>query len=86
MEEEEGFQETLWSIGAATHESAPKVEFQHSEQSIEGQQEAAIAGSQKTEKKKEPIRNRAEKVGRNEPCPCGSGRKYKVCCMRKVMK
>ncbi|MHA6511940.1 SEC-C metal-binding domain-containing protein [Tessaracoccus sp. Z1128] len=21
----------------------------------------------------------AEKVGRNQPCPCGSGRKYKVC-------
>ncbi len=27
-----------------------------------------------------PIRR--EKVGRNEPCPCGSGRKYKKCCMR----
>ena len=86
MEEEEGFQETLWSIGATIHESAPKIEFQHSEQSIEGQQEAAIASSQQTEKKKEPIRNRAEKVGRNEPCPCGSGRKYKVCCMRKMVK
>jgi preprotein translocase subunit SecA len=24
-----------------------------------------------------------EKVGRNDPCPCGSGRKYKNCCMRK---
>jgi len=23
------------------------------------------------------------KVGRNEPCPCGSGKKYKKCCMRK---
>lgn len=23
-----------------------------------------------------------EKVGRNSPCPCGSGRKYKKCCMR----
>jgi uncharacterized protein YecA (UPF0149 family) len=21
-----------------------------------------------------------EKVGRNEPCPCGSGKKYKKCC------
>ena len=21
-----------------------------------------------------------EKVGRNDPCPCGSGKKYKVCC------
>jgi preprotein translocase subunit SecA len=85
MEEEEGFQETLWSIGATIHESAPKVEFQRSEQSIEGQQEAAIANSQKSEKKKEPIRNRAEKIGRNEPCPCGSGKKYKVCCMRKAV-
>ena len=27
-----------------------------------------------------PIRH--EKVGRNEPCPCGSGRKYKKCCLR----
>jgi len=25
----------------------------------------------------------AEKVGRNDPCPCGSGKKYKQCCMRK---
>jgi preprotein translocase subunit SecA len=23
-----------------------------------------------------------EKVGRNEPCPCGSGKKYKLCCGR----
>ena len=28
-----------------------------------------------------PVR-RAEKIGRNDPCPCGSGRKYKKCCMR----
>jgi hypothetical protein len=24
-----------------------------------------------------------QKVGRNDPCPCGSGKKYKVCCLRK---
>lgn len=23
------------------------------------------------------------KIGRNDPCPCGSGKKYKKCCMRK---
>ncbi|HOW59919.1 MAG TPA: SEC-C metal-binding domain-containing protein, partial [Candidatus Omnitrophota bacterium] len=28
----------------------------------------------------EPIRRAAEKVGRNDPCPCGSGKKYKKCC------
>ena len=31
------------------------------------------------ETKKEPIKT-AAKVGRNEPCPCGSGKKYKQCC------
>ena len=29
-----------------------------------------------------PIVNAAVKVGRNDPCPCGSGKKYKNCCMR----
>ncbi len=27
-----------------------------------------------------PVRRAGRKVGRNEPCPCGSGRKYKRCC------
>ncbi|WP_316422785.1 UPF0149 family protein, partial [Klebsiella pneumoniae] len=30
----------------------------------------------------QPIRNEA-KVGRNDPCPCGSGKKYKQCCLAK---
>jgi hypothetical protein len=29
-----------------------------------------------------PVRRDAPKVGRNDPCPCGSGRKYKKCCGR----
>lgn len=29
------------------------------------------------------VRNEEPKVGRNEPCPCGSGKKYKYCCGRK---
>jgi len=24
-----------------------------------------------------------KKIGRNDPCPCGSGRKYKQCCLRR---
>ena len=27
-----------------------------------------------------PIVREADKVGRNDPCPCGSGKKYKKCC------
>ena len=26
------------------------------------------------------IRHQKDKVGRNDPCPCGSGKKYKKCC------
>ncbi|MFH2116147.1 MAG: SEC-C metal-binding domain-containing protein [Spirochaetota bacterium] len=25
-----------------------------------------------------------EKIGRNEPCPCGSGKKYRHCCQREA--
>jgi uncharacterized protein YecA (UPF0149 family) len=28
-----------------------------------------------------PIRNETKKIGRNEPCPCGSRKKYKKCCI-----
>ncbi len=33
--------------------------------------------------KPQPIRNKDKKVGPNDPCPCGSGKKYKKCCMQK---
>lgn len=48
---------------------------------------------EKTQDMKEPVpidqalqtlmmgRSRARKIGRNDPCPCGSGRKYKKCCL-----
>ena len=29
---------------------------------------------------KQPKKNKKEKIGRNDPCPCGSGKKYKQCC------
>ena len=35
--------------------------------------------SNKTEQNKTPVRRDGEKVGRNSPCPCGSGKKYKKC-------
>ncbi|MFP4348683.1 MAG: preprotein translocase subunit SecA [Thermodesulfobacteriota bacterium] len=32
--------------------------------------------------KRKPVRRSEKKVGRNDPCPCGSGKKYKKCCGR----
>lgn len=32
--------------------------------------------------KRKPITRPGSKIGRNDPCPCGSGKKYKACCLR----
>lgn len=34
--------------------------------------------------KETPYRRQTPKIGRNDPCPCGSGKKYKKCCGRKI--
>ena len=44
--------------------------------------ETGTAAATATQVKKEPVRNRDKKVGPNDPCPCGSGKKYKKCCMQ----
>jgi preprotein translocase subunit SecA len=36
----------------------------------------------RAEQRQRTVRNTERKVGRNEPCPCGSGKKYKMCCGR----
>jgi preprotein translocase subunit SecA len=46
---------------------------------VRQQMAAGIEASQAADEKPKPIRAQA-KVGRNEPCPCGSGKKYKKCC------
>jgi len=45
--------------------------------------ETGTAAAGKTAVKKAPVRNKEKKVGPNDPCPCGSGKKYKKCCMQK---
>ncbi|MBQ3147471.1 MAG: preprotein translocase subunit SecA [Oscillospiraceae bacterium] len=45
--------------------------------------ETGTAAASQTTVKKAPVRNKDKKVGPNEPCPCGSGKKYKKCCMQK---
>ncbi len=41
---------------------------------------AVVYSSNNEESSRKPVRSK--KVGRNEPCPCGSGKKYKQCCGR----
>ncbi|MEY4614001.1 MAG: preprotein translocase subunit SecA [Planctomycetota bacterium] len=74
MEDADEVQDTVWVIGSATHEAAPRLAAPETQQ---GPQEEI-----KQEKKVETIRNFGERIGRNDPCSCGSGKKYKNCCMR----
>jgi hypothetical protein len=46
----------------------------------EGDSGEDLLGSPSGEYAPAPIRRTAPKVGRNEPCPCGSGKKFKKCC------
>jgi preprotein translocase subunit SecA len=73
---DEGFVGSTMVETAAIKEDAPAAS------EIERQQQAAIAGTEATQKL-EPIRNREPRIGRNDPCPCGSGKKYKQCCLRR---
>ena len=45
-------------------------------------QQLVFSGSGGPPAKKAPKRNPKKKIGRNAPCPCGSGKKYKHCCGR----
>ena len=75
---DENFIGSTWSSantpGAATHQQAASPAVQQTQR----QQEEAIEASK--ERKVETYRNKSPKVGRNDPCPCGSGKKYKNCC------
>ena len=46
--------------------------------------EVSTNSGEPADKRKEPARRTGQKVGRNDPCPCGSGKKYKACCMRQM--
>ena len=53
------------------------------EQKVERKQVARATGTNKDELvERGPYRRKEAKIGRNAPCPCGSGKKYKNCCGR----
>jgi len=60
-------------------ELAQRMQFQHAEVSaLEESQDEPAEGEQDGASNVTPIRSEP-KIGRNEPCPCGSGKKYKHC-------
>ncbi len=71
---------SLWSITSATH-AAPATDDvpMTTESSASSNGNGKLEPGQ-TAKAVDPIRNSGQKVGRNDPCPCGSGKKFKKCC------
>ena len=68
---------STWKETAAIHAAAPSATLPEPPAA-----EAAAAEPSNPDDHVEPIRNLAQKVGRNDPCPCGSGKKFKNCCGR----
>ncbi len=61
-----------------------KMHTSHKEASAyeQGSSDVTAKGSASAPSGNRPVQREMEKVGRNEDCPCGSGRKYKKCCGR----
>lgn len=78
------FQEMIYVIKENTMRNLARLrlqmvaeeEFKHEEKP----KDLNYSGGSEEQQKKKPTRRSEPKVGRNDPCPCGSGKKYKKCC------
>jgi preprotein translocase subunit SecA len=71
--------------GSTADHKAAQSTFQDFTRNIQRKKDEELAelqfvGGDSGGAKKQPVLNAANKVGRNDPCPCGSGKKYKKCC------
>ena len=79
------FQETLYMIRESTlkalcHVRLEQVAQEELEHEDKSDQLQYSGGGEEESGSNQPYRRKERKVGRNEPCPCGSGKKYKKCC------
>ena len=84
---EEGFQMFEAMVGAIKEETIRRMFLVQlrTNQEVKREKVAKETGTTAADKaqvKKQPVR-KEKKVGPNDPCPCGSGKKYKKCCMQK---
>ena len=65
-----------------TQPTGPVLQYQHDELSTlsSAEQPEMPAQAMTEDEAAQPYVRQAPKVGRNDPCPCGSGKKYKQCC------
>jgi len=63
---------SVWNVSQAAHDEVGQFEM--------AERQRAAAQAPQAEKVVKQIKLEQPKVGRNDPCPCGSGKKYKKCC------
>ena len=81
MQAYEMFDSMIASIQEATLRLLYHVRLEHK---VEREQVAQVTGTNKDETgPKKPVQRAEKKIYPNDPCPCGSGKKYKQCCGRK---
>jgi len=76
--------EKLFAVQIAKEEEVKEMKAERKQTFILSRGEAAqSAGGETEDGKGVTVRREGKKVGRNDPCPCGSGKKYKKCCLLK---
>jgi preprotein translocase subunit SecA len=83
------FQNLIWHIKSEAVENITKVQLRESDETSQldhKRQDRQLVmsrggqgGESRRQAKQQPV-VKGKKVGRNDPCPCGSGKKYKKCC------
>jgi len=76
IEPEEEQKQPIMEPVETQHESAMNMGFQGDQAQTQGSRQP----NQQQDGKPQPYERDKPKVGRNDPCPCGSGKKYKYCC------
>ncbi len=70
---------TLFRIKITSEEEVDKDALEKRKRQ-QSEMRLSRGGGGSGEAQKQPMKREGEKVGRNDPCPCGSGKKYKKCC------
>jgi preprotein translocase subunit SecA len=71
---------TLMRVQIVQDDEVARLEEEQRRQREKELELARAAGAGTEEEKPKTVRRQDEKIGRNAPCPCGSGKKYKKCC------
>lgn len=72
---------TLFRIKIASEEDVDREALEKKKRQ-QAEMRLSRGGQESGQAQQQPMKREGEKIGRNDPCPCGSGKKHKKCCGR----